>query len=251
MRKADVKLNELQEAEELIKREMITMLHNDALNYPAANQISSKINKRAELPASHVAYLERNGYEEIDKEDLEEARELLLEEVLYVKQEMDHGEVTVDAFNQVWNECFSEVLFLPNEKRYTRAMMATKKDRVDSFEKRLDINRNHMKREAKRATKMEKNLKIKTGGYRSRSNDLLKNYESLTTEVELAQRDLNVFELLNASEQGAIPRRKEILELEVRRQRIREANLQKSFSDAQFDRNALTNKVPEFQEDLI
>ena len=51
MRKADVKLNELQEAEELIKREMITMLHNDALNYPAANQISSKINKRAELPA--------------------------------------------------------------------------------------------------------------------------------------------------------------------------------------------------------
>ena len=39
-------------------------------------------------------------------------------------------------------------------------MMATKKDRVDSFEKRLDINRNHMKREAKRATKMEKNLKV-------------------------------------------------------------------------------------------
>ena len=37
MRKADVKLNELQEAEELIKREMLTMLHHDALQYPSAN----------------------------------------------------------------------------------------------------------------------------------------------------------------------------------------------------------------------
>jgi len=162
MRKSDVKMNELQEAEELIKREMITMLHNDALNYPAGNQISSKQNKRAQLPArfdfdqniwrdfmlfhkkiflvifwikinlfsSHVAYLERNSYEEVSREDLEEAREVLLEEVLYgmiryllsrwnlnnifilVKQEMDHGEVTIDAFDQVWNECFNEVSFM-------------------------------------------------------------------------------------------------------------------------------------------
>ena len=51
MRKSDVKLNELQEAEEAIKREMLTMIHYDALQYPAANQIASKQNKRAQLPA--------------------------------------------------------------------------------------------------------------------------------------------------------------------------------------------------------
>ena len=70
-----------------------------------------------------MAYLERNEYEEIEPEDLEEAREILLEEVLYgwqflfrpfftfilVKQEMDHGEITNEAFDQVWNECFNEV----------------------------------------------------------------------------------------------------------------------------------------------
>ena len=105
-----------------------------------------------------------------------------------VKQEMDHGEITNEAFDQVWNECFNEVkfltsffviirtyferqklkistipfqvLFLPNEKRYTRAMMASKKDRVDSFEKRLEINKNHMKREAKKAGKQEKTLRV-------------------------------------------------------------------------------------------
>ena len=106
-----------------------------------------------------------------------------------VKQEMDHGEITNEAFDQVWNECFNEVnsfffviirtnlekpklkisitsfqvLFLPNEKRYTRAMMASKKDRVDSFEKRLEINKNHMKREAKKAGKQEKTLRVSFG----------------------------------------------------------------------------------------
>ena len=56
-----------------------------------------------------------------------------------------------------------QVLFLPNEKRYTRAMMASKKDRVDSFEKRLEINKNHMKREAKKAGKQEKTLRVSFG----------------------------------------------------------------------------------------
>ena len=85
---------------------------------------------------------------------------------ILVKQEMDHGEITNEAFEQVWHECFDEVLFLPNEKRYTRAAMATKKDKVESFEKRLEINRSHMKREAKTAAKLEKKLRITTGGYR-------------------------------------------------------------------------------------
>ena len=29
-----------------------------------------------------------------------------------VKQEMDHGEITNEAFDQVWNECFNEVKYL-------------------------------------------------------------------------------------------------------------------------------------------
>ena len=73
-----------------------------------------------------MGYLERNEYFELEPEEIEEAREVLLEEVLHgkylqkkgrklkhfnisVKQEMDHGEITNDAFEQVWHECFDEV----------------------------------------------------------------------------------------------------------------------------------------------
>ena len=54
LRAKDQKLNGLQEAEEMIKKEMLIMLHYDAINHPADNQISSKHNKRAQLPARYV-----------------------------------------------------------------------------------------------------------------------------------------------------------------------------------------------------
>ena len=57
-----------------------------------------------------------------------------------------------------------QVLFLPSQSRYTRANLASKKDRIESLEKRLELNRSHMTREAKRAAKLEKKLKILTGG---------------------------------------------------------------------------------------
>ena len=84
----------------------------------------------------------------------------------------------------------------------------------------------------------------------------------------MAQRDLNVFQyvphvsnnnmglsflrrLLNSAEQAAIPRRKEVLEVEVTRQRIRETNLQKNFADAQFELKTLTNQVNDYQVEPI
>ena len=68
--------------------------------------------------------MERNGYDEIDAEDLEEANEVILEEALYgktkvissksnlsdlVKEQMDHGEISGSIFDQVWTECYNEV----------------------------------------------------------------------------------------------------------------------------------------------
>ena len=38
------------------------MLHHDALNYPAPNQISSKTNKRAQLPARYILKYDKTGF---------------------------------------------------------------------------------------------------------------------------------------------------------------------------------------------
>lgn len=107
-----------------------------------------------------------------------------------VKQGMSHGELSSEAYNQVWEECYSQVLYLPGQSCYTRANLASKKDRIESLEKRLEINRGHMTTEAKRAAKMEKKMKILLGGYQSRAMGLMKQLNDLWDQIEQAHLEL-------------------------------------------------------------
>lgn len=71
---------------------------------------------------------------------LKQAEEHLAQEMEVVKQGMGHGDLSSEAYNQVWEECYSQVLFLPGQNRYTRANLASKKDRIESLEKRLEVS---------------------------------------------------------------------------------------------------------------
>lgn len=90
---------------------------------------------------------------------------MLTDEMAVVKEGMAHGELSLDAYTTVWEECLSQILYLETQKRYTRATLASKKDRVEACERKLEENRMHMTGEAKRAARMEKKLKVLTGGY--------------------------------------------------------------------------------------
>lgn len=71
--------------------------------------------------------------------DFLQAHSLLEHEMEYVKQKMTHGDLSADAYKQVWEQCYSQVLYLPSQQRYTRANLATKKERIESLEKRLEV----------------------------------------------------------------------------------------------------------------
>ena len=66
---------------------------------------------------------------------------LLKREMDHVKSKMAHGELSLESYTQVWEECYSQVLFLPSQNRYTRANLASKKDRIESLEKRLEVSK--------------------------------------------------------------------------------------------------------------
>lgn len=65
-------LTELQQAEELIKKEMITMIHYDSLHHPYTEVLAKK-GKGAGSGSTnieHIAYLEKSPYEKVAEEDL-------------------------------------------------------------------------------------------------------------------------------------------------------------------------------------
>lgn len=73
-------LSDLQVAEELIKQEMITMLHHDCLHHPSANTANQLQRGKTKGPAStsnnasHISYLETHPYKPITTEDMEQVR---------------------------------------------------------------------------------------------------------------------------------------------------------------------------------
>lgn len=224
-------LTDLQKAEELIKSEMITMLHYDSLKNPVTPGISGQNNKKPVVQqAQHIAYLEQNPYETFKPDELERAKQMLKMEMEHVKHGMGHGDLSLDSYTQViiyfdlktlhhslflylfqvWEECLSKVLFLPSQNRYTRANLASKKDRLESYEKRLEQNRSHMSREAKRAAKMEKRLRILTGGYQSRAQGLLKQLHDSFEQIDQANLELSTFKFLQDQEKAALPRRVQV-----------------------------------------
>ena len=69
--------------------------------------------------------------------------------------------------------------------------------------------------------------------------------------MEIYYLDNEVFRHLKDMEDAAIPRRREILEVEVRRQRVREEYLQKNYADTKFELAQHMGKVNSHQIEEI
>jgi len=213
-------LNDMQQAEEIIKKEMLSMLHYDAMNYPATNQVPGAKNKKASSMATHVQYLSRHGYQELDSKDFNESQQLIQKEMddLDEKQEM-----SMDVFNQVKRDRF---IYLPTEKKYTDKRNASKKERIESLEHQLNNNREHMKVGARAASKVEKKLKIMTKGLQQRNNMLVKQIAEYNDQLEEEKIKLNTFEQLLKCEQVAVENRQKSLSSQLELQMKREGELQ-------------------------
>ncbi|XP_076296861.1 cell division cycle protein 21 [Lasioglossum baleicum] len=223
----DTSLTDLQRAEELIKREMITMMQYDSLQNPLQQTRKGASSSVAQ------AYLEQHPYINFEEEELTSAKKLLIDEMSVVKEGMAHGELSLDSYTTVWEECLSQILYLETQKRYTRATLASKKDRVEACERKLEENRMHMTGEAKRAARMEKKLKVLTGGYQTRAQVLTKQLHDLWEQIEQAHLELSTFKFLQTQEEAAVPRRVNALMEDVNRQTERERVLQVRYAQLQ------------------
>jgi len=189
------------------------------------------------------SYFKANPYEDISQQELAKAKQLLNEEMEVVKERMSHGELPLDVYAQVWQECLGQVLYLPSQHRYTRANLASKKDRLESAEKRLETNRRHMAKEAKRCGKIEKKLKILTGGYQARAQVLIKQLQDTYGQIEQNSVSLSTFRFLGEQEAIAVPRRLESLQEDVRRQMDREKELQQKYASLVEERESLYSQI--------
>ena len=108
--------------------------------------------------------------------------------------------------------CVSNKIMWP----FFRASISSTKDRLDSLEKKFQVNRQNMTKQAKKAAKLEKKLKLLTGGYQSRATSLTKQLIDIHDQCEQSFIEMNTFKCLQSTEGQAIPSRLEVSQFNTR-----------------------------------
>ena len=94
---------------------MVTMIRHDIVSHPTAMQIENLTHKKSKSAAQAVisanqAALDSNPLEAFSEKEIANAREVLAKEMEFVKSKMAHGDLPIESYTKVWEECYAQVL---------------------------------------------------------------------------------------------------------------------------------------------
>lgn len=92
------------------------MIRHDIVTHPTALQIENLTHKKSKSAAQAViaanqAALDTNPLETFTDKEIANAREVLANEMEFVKSKMAHGDLPIESYTKVWEECYAQVLF--------------------------------------------------------------------------------------------------------------------------------------------
>ena len=98
----------------MIKAEMLKMVRNDVVNNPNLTQQHALNSKKTKGQVQSIINGNRNALkndplEEFTDEEMENAKQQLKDEIENAKKIIGYGEVNLDVYTKVWEECFSQV----------------------------------------------------------------------------------------------------------------------------------------------
>jgi pre-mRNA-splicing factor CDC5/CEF1 len=223
----------LQEAEDLIRLEMIQLITYEAIEYPIKNcKITS-----SKPPVQ----------DEFSEQLMKDAESLLLDEVKALKLSNALPEFTEEDFEKVSKEMEEELTYIPSQDKYVRTANLKSKEKVESMSKQFEAIKGIMSKEAAKAKKLETKLNVYYGGYSTRANQLIQQLKDLHVQYDQAVVEKNSFARLREHEIKGAAQRLEKLKEEVRVQEEREAENQKRFYNLLTEKDSLLAKLKTVQ----
>ena len=135
----------------------------------------------------------------------------------------------------------ADLAYVPSQQRYAPLSSASSADQLQSAQQQLQLVKNFMERDAKKAAKLEKKLDVTLGGYKKREGAL--RAELLRLQQELQQKTIEAacFAKLHSNEALAVPQRLSQMAALVSEQTAREAELQARYKQLSAERQALAD----------
>jgi len=212
----DTKL--VQIAHELVKHEMVTMMINDAIQYPTKNiRPPAKINPQ------------NWKFDSFSESELKIARKLLDREISTLTKTF--GTCNESEYAMTWNQCQEDLVYLPHVKKYTlNSMIKSDHDKIRAKKFLFDLVKLDFKRQYKRAKNLEKPLSIYLGGYFKVAETKEKSIHQFQKKIWDTTLELQCFTMLKSNEDKAILQRTFDLKKRVEEQQKEEAHLQSAFA---------------------
>ncbi|KAF4371625.1 hypothetical protein G4B88_009495 [Cannabis sativa] len=189
----------IEQADEMIRKELLTLLEHDNAKYP----LNEKVNKEKKKGAKRSA----NGsitpipeIEDFEEYELKEADNFIKEEAGYLRLAMGHEGESLDEFVDAHNTCLNDLMYFPTRNAYGLSSVAGNMEKLAALQNEYENVRKNVEDDIKKATNLEKKTK-------SSQMSLWPQIEETFKQMDTAAKELECFQALQKQEQLAASHR--------------------------------------------
>lgn len=214
---------DIEQADEMVRRELLSLLEHDNAKYPLNEKEQKKAVKRS---ANGVPVIE-----DFEEDELKEASSFIEEAAQYLCEAMGHQEETLDDFVEAHKTCLNDLMYFPTRNAYGLSSVAGTVERLVAMQNEFENVKRKMDDDNKKAQRLEKKIDVLTHGYKMRADKLKTQIELTFKQMNTAGTELDCFLALQRQEKLAASFRIKGLWEEVQKQKEVERTLQKRYGD--------------------
>ncbi|XP_031248162.1 cell division cycle 5-like protein [Pistacia vera] len=235
----------IEQADEVIRKELLTLLEHDNAKYPLEEKVEKK--KKGSKRSANGSAAPVPVIEDFEEEELKEADILIKEETQYLRVAMGHENESLDEFVEAHNTCLNDLMYFPTRNAYGLSSVAGNMEKLAAYQSEFEIVKKKMDDDKEKALHLEKKVKVLTQGYEKRAENLRNQIQATVKQMETAGTELECFQALQKQEQLAASNRINGLWEEVQKQKELEQTLQKRYGDLLAELERVSRHINEYR----
>ncbi|KAK1415068.1 hypothetical protein QVD17_30838 [Tagetes erecta] len=232
----------IEQADEMIRKELLSLLEHDNAKYPLDDKEKKKGNKRAAGKSVPVI-------EEFNDDELKEAEELIKEEAKFVRVAMGHEDEDIDGFVEAHRTCLNDIMYFPTRNSYGLSSVAGNIEKLAAYQDEFDSFKKKMDDDTRKAQRLEKKIKLLTNGYQMRAGNIWSQVEATFKQLDTAGTEYECFQALQRQEKLAASNRINSIWEDVQKQKELEKTLQNRYGDLLAEQERIYNLMNKYRQE--
>ncbi|KAI4350098.1 hypothetical protein L6164_010619 [Bauhinia variegata] len=235
-----------EQADEMIRKELLTLLEHDNAKYPLDEKVNKEKKKGGKRTANSSAAIP--VLEDFEEDEMKHAYHLIEEEAQYLRVAMGHESEPLDEFIEAHRTCLNDLTYFPTRNAYGLSSVAINTEKLAALQNEFESVRNKFEDGKEKVARLEKKVIVLTQGYEMRARKgLWPQIEATFKQMATAATELECFQVLQKQEQLAASHRINNLWAEVQKQKELEKTLQKRYGDLLTEQERIKNIMDQYR----